>query len=73
MTELVNLNRLSCGSFVIFRGSGPVLPRNPIYFSDISGGGGGGSGPPISPSGSAHATERSTSLVCTDCQDNTLH
>ena len=40
MTELVNLNRLSCGSFVIFRGSGPVLLRNPIYFGDISGGGG---------------------------------
>ena len=44
------------GSFVIFRGSRPVLLRNPI-FCDTSGvcvcvcGGGGGSGPP---SGSAN-------------------
>ena len=36
------------GSFVIFRGSGPVLLRKPI-FCDFSGGGGGGSGPPVPP------------------------
>ena len=32
----------SFGNFENFRGSRPVLPRNPIYFCDFSGGGGGG-------------------------------
>ena len=32
------------GSFVIFRGSGPVFLRNPIFFVIFSGGGGGGGG-----------------------------
>ena len=41
------------GSFVILRGSWPVLLRNPI-FCNFPGSGGVG-GPPVLPSGSAHA------------------
>ena len=43
-----NTSELWLGSFEIFRGSGPVLQRNPIL-CDLSGGG----GRPTAPSGSA--------------------
>ena len=38
--------------FVVFRGSRPVLLRNPIFLWFFSGGGGGGG--PVLPSGSTH-------------------